>query len=160
MGRDRGWGAWTSTVTGEARWSHPPLASHTSEAARARVRGDDAWRGWCGKLALMAYVADMAAADSQLAGSRCSVGDGAALRRLDSRTRRGAGNGDRGQRARHELLATGETARRRSASGTQELTAQKALIAQIACDRLSDPEISIGLFISTPHGAVPPGEGC
>jgi DNA-binding CsgD family transcriptional regulator len=45
-------------------------------------------------------------------------------------------------------LATGETARRRSASGIQELTAEEALIAQLACDRLSDPEISFGLFIS------------
>jgi DNA-binding CsgD family transcriptional regulator len=52
------------------------------------------------------------------------------------------------ERARHELLATGETARRRSRSDTGELTAQEALIAQLACDGLSNPEISSRLFIS------------
>jgi DNA-binding CsgD family transcriptional regulator len=52
------------------------------------------------------------------------------------------------ERARHELLATGETARRRSASSTQELTAQEILIAQLARDGLSNPEIGSRLFIS------------
>jgi DNA-binding NarL/FixJ family response regulator len=52
------------------------------------------------------------------------------------------------ERARHELLATGETARRRSAPDTQELTAQEALIAQLAREGLSNPEIGSRLFIS------------
>ena len=51
-------------------------------------------------------------------------------------------------RARHELLATGETARRRSLPDTQELTAQEMLIAQLARDGLSNPEIGSRLFIS------------
>ncbi len=51
-------------------------------------------------------------------------------------------------RARHELLATGETARRRSVPDTQELTAQEMLIAQLARDGLSNPEIGSRLFIS------------
>ncbi|HEV7628572.1 MAG TPA: helix-turn-helix transcriptional regulator [Streptomyces sp.] len=52
------------------------------------------------------------------------------------------------ERARRELLATGETARRRSASHTQELTAQEILIARLARDGLSNPEIGSRLFIS------------
>jgi DNA-binding CsgD family transcriptional regulator len=52
------------------------------------------------------------------------------------------------ERARHELLATGETARRRSVSHTQELTAQELLVAQLARDGLSNPEIGSRLFIS------------
>jgi DNA-binding CsgD family transcriptional regulator len=52
------------------------------------------------------------------------------------------------ERARHELLATGETARRRSAPHAQELTAQELLVAQLARDGLSNPEIGSRLFIS------------
>jgi DNA-binding CsgD family transcriptional regulator len=52
------------------------------------------------------------------------------------------------ERARHELLATGETARRRSSPDTRELTAQETLIAQFARDGLSNPEIGSRLFIS------------
>jgi DNA-binding CsgD family transcriptional regulator len=52
------------------------------------------------------------------------------------------------ERARHELLATGETARRRSSPDTRELTAQENLIAELARDGLSNPEIGSRLFIS------------
>jgi DNA-binding CsgD family transcriptional regulator len=53
------------------------------------------------------------------------------------------------QRARRELLATGETARKRTvAMGTDELTAQETLIARMARDGLSNPEIGTRLFIS------------
>jgi ATP/maltotriose-dependent transcriptional regulator MalT len=52
------------------------------------------------------------------------------------------------ERARHELSATGETARRRSAPNTRELTAQEVLVAQLARDGLSNPEIGSRLFIS------------
>jgi ATP/maltotriose-dependent transcriptional regulator MalT len=53
------------------------------------------------------------------------------------------------ERARHELQATGETARKRNvASGDQELTAQEAQIARLARDGLSNPEIGVRLFIS------------
>jgi DNA-binding CsgD family transcriptional regulator len=52
------------------------------------------------------------------------------------------------ERARHELLATGETARRRSSPDRVALTAQETLIAQLARDGLSNPEISSRLFIS------------
>jgi DNA-binding CsgD family transcriptional regulator len=54
------------------------------------------------------------------------------------------------ERARRELQATGETARKRTvASIDQELTAQEAQIARMARDGLSNPEIGVRMFISS-----------
>jgi DNA-binding CsgD family transcriptional regulator len=54
-----------------------------------------------------------------------------------------------GERARRELQATGATARKRAlATSDQRLTAQEALIARLARDGLSNPEIGARLFIS------------
>jgi DNA-binding CsgD family transcriptional regulator len=57
------------------------------------------------------------------------------------------------ERARRELLATGESARKRTArtalDAGQELTAQEAQVAQLARDGLSNPEIAARLFISS-----------
>jgi DNA-binding CsgD family transcriptional regulator len=52
------------------------------------------------------------------------------------------------ERARHELLATGETARRRTDDARSVLTPQEAHIARLARDGLSNPEIGGQLFIS------------
>jgi ATP/maltotriose-dependent transcriptional regulator MalT len=52
------------------------------------------------------------------------------------------------ERARRELLATGETVRKRTVETRDELTAQEALIARLARDGLSNPEIGTRLFIS------------
>jgi DNA-binding CsgD family transcriptional regulator len=58
------------------------------------------------------------------------------------------------ERARGELRATGETARKRTASPTrtagasEALTAQEARVARLARDGLSNPEIGARLFIS------------
>jgi len=52
------------------------------------------------------------------------------------------------ERARRELLATGETVRRRTIETRDELTAQEALIARLARDGLSNPEIATRLFVS------------
>jgi DNA-binding CsgD family transcriptional regulator len=52
------------------------------------------------------------------------------------------------QRARRELLATGETVRARTLEKRPVLTAQEAQIAQLASDGLSNPEIGARLFIS------------
>jgi ATP/maltotriose-dependent transcriptional regulator MalT len=60
-----------------------------------------------------------------------------------------AGIGAFAKRARGELLATGETVRKRTVETADELTAQEAQIARLACDGLSNPEISTQLFIST-----------
>jgi DNA-binding CsgD family transcriptional regulator len=53
------------------------------------------------------------------------------------------------ERARRELRATGETARKRTlAVHDGDLTAQEAQIARLARDGLSNPEIGTRLFIS------------
>jgi DNA-binding CsgD family transcriptional regulator len=53
------------------------------------------------------------------------------------------------ERARQELRATGETTRRRTPVAPDEgLTAQEALIARLASEGLSNPEIGTRLFIS------------
>jgi DNA-binding CsgD family transcriptional regulator len=52
------------------------------------------------------------------------------------------------ERARRELEATGETARKRTIETRGGLTAQEAVIARLARDGLSNPEIGARLFIS------------
>jgi DNA-binding CsgD family transcriptional regulator len=52
------------------------------------------------------------------------------------------------ERARHELLATGETVRKRADDACGVLTPQEAHIARLARDGLSNPEIGAQLFIS------------
>jgi DNA-binding NarL/FixJ family response regulator len=47
-----------------------------------------------------------------------------------------------------ELLATGETVRRRTAETVDDLTAQEQAIARLARDGLSNPEIGARLFLS------------
>jgi DNA-binding CsgD family transcriptional regulator len=57
------------------------------------------------------------------------------------------------ERARKELAATGETARKRTvqaaAEASQQLTPQEAQVARLARDGLSNPEIGARLFISS-----------
>jgi DNA-binding CsgD family transcriptional regulator len=52
------------------------------------------------------------------------------------------------ERARRELAATGETARKRTVETSTELTAQETQIARLARDGLSNPEIGARLFLS------------
>jgi DNA-binding CsgD family transcriptional regulator len=52
------------------------------------------------------------------------------------------------ERARGELLATGETVRKRRADTRDELTPQEEQIARLARDGLSNPEIGARLFLS------------
>jgi DNA-binding CsgD family transcriptional regulator len=52
------------------------------------------------------------------------------------------------ERARRELLATGETAPRRTVETRDVLTPQEAQIARMASDRQTNPEIAAKLFIS------------
>jgi DNA-binding CsgD family transcriptional regulator len=52
------------------------------------------------------------------------------------------------ERARRELLATGETVRKRTDETRSQLTSQEEQIARLARDGLSNPEIGARLFIS------------
>ena len=52
------------------------------------------------------------------------------------------------ERARRELAATGEKARKRSPDTRDELTPQEEQIARLARDGLSNPEIGAQLFVS------------
>jgi DNA-binding NarL/FixJ family response regulator len=52
------------------------------------------------------------------------------------------------ERARHALLATGETVRKRAVDTLGELTAQEAHIARLARDGRTNPEIGAQLFLS------------
>ncbi len=52
------------------------------------------------------------------------------------------------ERARGELLATGERVRKRTIETRDELTPQEQQIARLARDGLSNPEIGAQLFLS------------
>ena len=52
------------------------------------------------------------------------------------------------ERARRELLATGETVRKRSVATLDELTPQEAQVARLAVDGQTNPEIAAQLFLS------------
>jgi DNA-binding CsgD family transcriptional regulator len=77
-------------------------------------------------------------------------------RRVDARTQLNAAYdafasmGARGfaERARRELLATGETVRKRTVESRDDLTPQEAQIARLAAERLTNPEIAAQLYLS------------
>jgi DNA-binding NarL/FixJ family response regulator len=52
------------------------------------------------------------------------------------------------ERARSELLATGETVRKRTIETREVLTAQEAMVARLAAEGRTNPEIGTRLFIS------------
>jgi DNA-binding NarL/FixJ family response regulator len=51
-------------------------------------------------------------------------------------------------RARRELLATGETVRKRTLDTRDDLTPQEAQIARLASERFTNPEIAAQLYLS------------
>jgi DNA-binding CsgD family transcriptional regulator len=77
-------------------------------------------------------------------------------RRVDARAQLKAAHaafetmGARGfaERARRELVATGETVRKRADDTRGDLTPQEAQIARLASDRLTNPEIAAQLYLS------------
>jgi DNA-binding CsgD family transcriptional regulator len=52
------------------------------------------------------------------------------------------------ERARRELLATGETVRKRTVETLDELTPQEVQVARLAADGQTNPEIGAQLFLS------------
>jgi DNA-binding CsgD family transcriptional regulator len=58
------------------------------------------------------------------------------------------GAGAFAERAHRELVAAGGTARKRTVTTRDQLTAREAQVARMACDGLSNPEISTRLFVS------------
>jgi len=52
------------------------------------------------------------------------------------------------ERARRELLATGETVRKRTVETLDELTPQEAQVARLAASGQTNPEIGAQLFLS------------
>ena len=63
------------------------------------------------------------------------------------------------ERARGELLATGEKVRKRTVETRDDLTAQERLIAGLARDGLTNPEIGARLFLSPRDGRVASTQG-
>jgi DNA-binding NarL/FixJ family response regulator len=58
------------------------------------------------------------------------------------------GNDAFSERARRELLATGETVRKRSVETLDDLTPQETQIGRMAADGFTNPEIGAQLFLS------------
>ena len=94
----------------------------------------------------------------ELARSRLVYGEWLrrAGRRIDAREQlrtahemfSGMGSAAFAERARRELSATGETARKRTVETVDELTSQEAQVARLARDGHTNPEIGAQLFIS------------
>jgi DNA-binding NarL/FixJ family response regulator len=142
------------------------LAERSSASAREWARGIEA--------AMHALLSDGAEAEElhleaidQLSRSRVVVLHARAKlnygewlrrehRRVDARTQLKAaydafesmGAHGFAERARRELLATGETVRKRTIETRDELTPQEAQIARLAAERLTNPEIGAQLYLS------------
>ena len=100
---------------------------------------------------------------AQLAALTCSRGSGCAASAVAPRREQlhtahdmldAMGMDALAERARREVQAIGETARKRTVEISVELTAQEAQVARLARDGLSNPRIGARLFISTRTAAA------
>ncbi|MGY1679291.1 ATP-binding protein [Geodermatophilus sp. SYSU D01176] len=142
-------------LSGMTRVSGTDWALGTEAAARALLSGgstaEDLHREAVDRLARTSVRVD--AARARLRYGEWLRREG---RRVDARaqlrTAHGAltamGVGAFAERARHELLATGETVRKRTADTVRELTPQEAHIALLAGQGLTNPEIGAALYLS------------
>ena len=60
---------------------------------------------------------------------------------------------------RRELLATGETVRKRTVETVNELTPQEVQVARLAAGGQTNPEIGAQLFLSPRTGGMASGQG-
>ena len=161
-------------VEAAARSGRPDVATAAVErlAARTGASGTD-WAGGTEARARALVAAGPAAEHhhrravallgrtrmaAQLARARLSYGEWLRRegRRVDAREQLRCaydafaemGAGGFAERARHELLATGEKVRRRTDDGRDELTPQEEHIARLALQGRTNPEIGAELFIS------------
>ena len=152
--------------------TEPAFAAADRLSARTRASGTDWALGIeAGSRALLSQGRDAEAHHREaverlarsrgvvhLARARLRYGDGLRRenRRVDARDQLRAAYDDFSrigaegfaERARGELLATGETAPRRTAETRDVLTPQEAQIARMASERQTNPEIGAKLFIS------------
>ena len=110
-----------STARRSSGWAAPPSASR--------------WRG---------RICSTASGCAASGGARTRASTSAPRRRCS----RSSAWTEFAERARRELGATGETARRRAAETLDDLTAQEAQIARLAGDGHTNPEIGERLFLS------------
>jgi len=173
---DQGYVAWSlpELVEAAVRSAKPELAASALERLeqRARAAGTDWALGIVARSRALASAGDDDDAlyreaierlgrtriRMELARARLVYGEWLRRegRRIDAReqlraaheTFSRAGSEAFAERARRELLATGETARARTDDTRDILTPQEAQIAQLARDRHTNPEIGAQLFIS------------
>ena len=141
-------------VRAHARGARRLGARDRSPRARARERGRDAERCYRESIERLARTR----VRLELARSRLLYGEWLRRegRRVDAREQLRVAResflamGAEGfaERARHELLATGEKVRKRPDETRDELTPQEQHIARLARDGLTNPEIGAELFLS------------
>jgi len=129
-------------------------AVRAGESRALVVRGDPG----VGKTALLDYLAGRTRLRPELARAHLLYGEWLRRenRRTDARAQLRAahdildaiGMEAFAERARRELLATGETVRRRAAAASVELTDQEERIARLAVDGRTNTEIGAQLFLS------------
>ena len=158
----------TSLVLLEAARALAPIDPYSAREALLEALEAAVYAGWSASQAVLAEIAGAARATPAASGPEASATDllldgfavrataGYQRRRRDARERlrtahdmfTAMGAGAFAERARVELLATGERARQRTAETAEELTPQEARIARLVSEGESNREIAAQLFLS------------